>query len=202
MSTRDVAKKAIREQIAAAALKRFRDNGFDQTTVEDIAVDVGMSVRTFFRYFSSKEDVVLEAAEDFKRVCLANFEANLLVKDLWLAMGDALEQTIAKCRDDDPRHTGLEVQTLIQQTPTLLARQLEIFERLQIEVTECFLTKAENQQAYGWTMAHAIVRSGFACWHAVQKNESFGRDGDNHSPIGLHELMEQMRPWVLDNNRK
>lgn len=200
MSTRDVAKRAIREQIAGAALKRFQDNGFERTTVEEIAVDVGMSVRTFFRYFSSKEDVALEWSENFKRVCLAKFEDNLMVTDLWMAMCGAMEETIAKCREDDPRHTGLEVQALIQKTPTLLARQLEIFERLQIELTECFLAKAENQQAFGWTMAHAIVRSGFACWHAVQNNDSFAHGGEDHNRIGLRELMKQMRPQVMNGN--
>ncbi len=47
-----------REAIARLALDLFERNGFDATTVDEIAVAVGISRRTFFRYYSSKRDVV------------------------------------------------------------------------------------------------------------------------------------------------
>jgi mycofactocin system transcriptional regulator len=47
-----------RAQIARVALGLFERNGFDETTVEDIADAVGISRRTLFRYFESKRDIV------------------------------------------------------------------------------------------------------------------------------------------------
>ena len=47
-----------RAQIARVALELFERNGFDETTVEDIAAAVGISRRTLFRYFESKRDIV------------------------------------------------------------------------------------------------------------------------------------------------
>lgn len=47
-----------REQIAAVALKLFERDGFEETTVEDIAAAVGVERRTIFRYFPSKNDIV------------------------------------------------------------------------------------------------------------------------------------------------
>jgi AcrR family transcriptional regulator len=45
--------------VQAEALRLFAQKGYEQTTVDDIAHAAAMSPRTFFRYFPTKEDVVL-----------------------------------------------------------------------------------------------------------------------------------------------
>jgi TetR/AcrR family transcriptional regulator, regulator of mycofactocin system len=45
-------------QITRTALDLFARNGFDQTTVEDVAAALGINRRTLFRYFRSKNDMV------------------------------------------------------------------------------------------------------------------------------------------------
>lgn len=47
-----------RSHLAELALALFVDQGFESTTVDDIAVVAGIGRRTFFRYFASKNDVV------------------------------------------------------------------------------------------------------------------------------------------------
>ncbi len=47
-----------REQIAAVALDLFARDGFEATSVADIAAAVGVERRTIFRYFPSKNDMV------------------------------------------------------------------------------------------------------------------------------------------------
>lgn len=48
----------VRRELVAAAIRLFRDRGYEETTVDDIAAAAGVGRRTFFRYFPSKEDAI------------------------------------------------------------------------------------------------------------------------------------------------
>ena len=50
----------VRDAIWDAATDLFAQRGFDETTVDDIAEAAGISRRSFFRYFSSKSDLMAQ----------------------------------------------------------------------------------------------------------------------------------------------
>ncbi len=58
----DERREARRSEIVAAARRCFSRDGFHQTSMPDIAREAGMSAGAFYRYFPSKEDVILEIA--------------------------------------------------------------------------------------------------------------------------------------------
>ncbi|MEO8744998.1 MAG: TetR family transcriptional regulator [Candidatus Dormiibacterota bacterium] len=57
-------KRKTRESIQSEAIRLFQEQGYDETTVEQIANAAEISPSTFFNYFPSKEDVVLYDAYD------------------------------------------------------------------------------------------------------------------------------------------
>jgi AcrR family transcriptional regulator len=59
MGLRERKKERTRAELQRHALRLFRDHGYAATTVDDIAAAAEVSRSTFFRYFPTKEDVVL-----------------------------------------------------------------------------------------------------------------------------------------------
>lgn len=58
-------KPGSKERLQVAALELFAARGFEQTTAAEIAGAVGLTERTFFRYFSDKREVLFEGQESF-----------------------------------------------------------------------------------------------------------------------------------------
>ena len=54
-----------RNALLEAALNLFSANGYDETTTDEIAESAGLSPRTFFRYFPTKESVLFFGEYDF-----------------------------------------------------------------------------------------------------------------------------------------
>jgi AcrR family transcriptional regulator len=57
-----------RERFVAAALELFTDQGYDETTVAQIAERAGLTKSTFFRHFSDKREVLAAGQETLSRL--------------------------------------------------------------------------------------------------------------------------------------
>jgi mycofactocin system transcriptional regulator len=73
-----------RRALELIALRLFTDQGFDSTTIEQIAAEAGVSKRTFFRYFGSKASVLwseFDREVDIIRAALAAVPASVPMMD-------------------------------------------------------------------------------------------------------------------------
>lgn len=59
-SLHDRRRRYVAREITTAAMELFGERGYDDVTVEEIAEKAGLSARSFFRYFATKEELVLQ----------------------------------------------------------------------------------------------------------------------------------------------
>lgn len=109
-----------RTGVVAAALDLFRAQGFDQTSVEQIAKAAGVSRSTFFRQFGGKEDVVFADHE----VLLEELRAFLAEghPDPWEAVCNASQHVFSHFAHD-PEIARLRYQ-VVRQVPALREREI------------------------------------------------------------------------------
>lgn len=85
----------VRDALAAAAERLFVSRGFERTTVEQIARAAGVSRRTFFRYFESKEDVLAAHADRLGEQLYAELAARPAGEPPLVAIRNALVPAVA-----------------------------------------------------------------------------------------------------------
>jgi AcrR family transcriptional regulator len=83
---------------------QFAARGFESTTVDDIAEQAGVSRRTFFRHFATKEDVVFPDHEELRRRVAADLERRSTESAL-----TAVCQAVGLVLDDYVRHRDVSL---------------------------------------------------------------------------------------------
>jgi AcrR family transcriptional regulator len=132
---RERKKLETRQALERAALRLFGERGYEQTTVEDIAEAADVAVRTFFRYFSSKQDVLFgEVVTD--RVVRLRTELAARPRD-----EDPLESIRAVMdlldfNGPDEEEQILARMELMRRQPSFVGRYLEIMDEMRSIVVD------------------------------------------------------------------
>ncbi|MBJ7329814.1 MAG: TetR family transcriptional regulator [Solirubrobacteraceae bacterium] len=126
---RERKKRQTRDAIIEAALHLFDEQGFEATTIAQIAQAVDIAPRTFFGYFKSKEQVVFYDSdamrESFARrlAARASGETTMAALRAWIVgRADLMER---------PNEEAVLRERVLQASPTLLAHQNEVLARFE-----------------------------------------------------------------------
>jgi AcrR family transcriptional regulator len=114
------ARLAMRTEIAETAFALFLERGFEQTTVDEIAEAAGLSRRSFFRYFPTKEDAVFGLLYDLGEELAAAIAARPSTESPWTALRAGCSVLIDPLLDRP--EDAMALLRLIHQTPSLRAR--------------------------------------------------------------------------------
>src|SRR6266511_6256504 len=95
LPVRERTRRAVRDELTQLAKELFVEKGYDQTTIDDLAAAAGMSKRTFFRYFASKEELIVGKYEILGEQLAEDLAARPADEPLW----DSLRQVFGRFVD-------------------------------------------------------------------------------------------------------
>jgi AcrR family transcriptional regulator len=119
---RERKKARTRAAIREHAMRLFKDQGYAATTVEQIAAAADVSPSTFFRYFPTKEDVVV--TDDYDPMMLASMRAQPAGMDPIEAIRAAIHEVMDTLSDEDWQRER-QRQRLFADVPELRARAMQ-----------------------------------------------------------------------------
>lgn len=128
-SLRERKKADTKEAIRVAAVDRFCVDGFEATTMDAVAESANVSVRTVFRYFPTKEDLVF-ADVDADLADLRDLLEARPADEPVMASVRAVVEVLAVRMEEGPGKDA-RLAALLNHEPALHRRHLEVLEQVE-----------------------------------------------------------------------
>jgi AcrR family transcriptional regulator len=117
-------KQATRAAVRDAALRLAVRDGVERTTIERIAAEADIAVRTFFNHFSSKEEAVVAAAAVGAEAFVAEFRSRPPEESVLRALREAVLAVMD--RDDAVSRDHIRALRLMRESPSLMPQQMAV----------------------------------------------------------------------------
>jgi AcrR family transcriptional regulator len=143
--------KRTKEKIVQAAIRLFQERGYEKTTSNDIASEAGVSVGSFYVYFTDKRQLLItifdRLADELYENIFASFKPEYLFDtNLRRRIRQAIANTIASKQ----KHSGLHrvVAELLLKDPDFAARHRAVMQRSIAKLHE--LISLANKAGITW----------------------------------------------------
>lgn len=163
---RERTRRLAQTELTSVAQDLFLEHGYESTTVDQIAAAAGMSKRTFFRYFPSKDDLVIGKYDLFGDRMADALDARPMDEPVWESLRRVFDITLDYVRDDQQRARNEAMDRIVQSTPQLTARYLEKLQRVQVLLVGRVAERLG--QSPSDPRPAAIVGAAFACLQAAR----------------------------------
>ena len=186
---RERKKEKTREALVRSALRQFAKRGFEHVTVEDIATNCDVSPRTFFRYFSSKEDVLFAEADSQRGRLLDALAAQPPEVPPLRALQAAV--LIVAADYEDQRETILLRHRILVSTPSLRTRAFERHHSWQSAVIDQMRRTGRAKHLSELDLRLAVA----AATTALQVATELWIEGDGHDDLRalLTDALDRLR---------
>lgn len=170
-------RRATASRVAAAGLRLIREVGFEATSVADIAAAAGIGRSTFFRYFSSKDEIFWHCAADQARSVRSWLDAARPDDDPFDVV---VEAVVDATRDVTTEESGatLDLLSIVEERPELDSRRQAWMRQRTAVIHEYMIRRrGHDRDTLSTAYAHAISAGVTAAGHV------FARDGGNLSDL-------------------
>jgi AcrR family transcriptional regulator len=202
---RDRRRRETRREIHTAALRLAQEHGYDKVTVDMISAQAGVSPRTFFNYFPSKEAAVLPGPTELPPALAAEFTAkgDAHPRDV---LADVTRLLVRNLTENPPHRAETHaVFALTRSHPALLAGLLARFDGFQRSIAEAVAgrlgQRAEDEvPTLIAALALTAVRTGMERWvgeESSHEGEGGGEGGGEDSPIPYVERSAELLRTLL-----
>jgi AcrR family transcriptional regulator len=164
-----------RGRLQQAAIQLYVERGFEQTTVADIAESVGLTERTFFRYFADKREVLFDGQDELLELFVSGVDGAPDAASPMDAVAAALEVVALTL---EPRRPWSEMRgKVVAANPGLQERELIKLARLSDAVADALRKRgvAEPAASLAAQCGIAVFHTGFAEWIAPNNTREFSQ---------------------------
>jgi len=192
LPVRERTRRAVRGELTQLAKELFVEKGYDETTIDDLAAAAGMSKRTFFRYFASKEELVMGKYEVFGEQLAEDLAARPADELLWASLRQVFGRVVEHMESETQGATAVAMENIVRDHPALNASYLERVSRMQELVLDQARTRTGQQDPTD-PRTPAIVGAAFSCLIAAWTT---WLSSNQARPFGdlLDQAMDAIRP--------
>jgi AcrR family transcriptional regulator len=170
----DKARVAVQAQVVDVAFDLFLANGFDAVTIDQIVTASGISKRSFFRYFGTKEDLVLGDIDAQGTLLAAAVADRPAEEDPWTALERAARSLPSSSLPDE---RAFAIARLMVTTPSLRARHAQKRAEWHCALVPVVQSRLSDSDPDSAVKAIAIVATVLACLDAATE-VWVGNDGE------------------------